>query len=77
VSIPSNIAEGHRKSSKNEFQVFLGHARGSLAEVETQIIIAKNLDYLSENAANNLLSMSEEEGRRLNALLSSVKKQQR
>ena len=70
MSIPSNIAEGHRKLTKNEFQLFLGHARGSLAEVETQIIIAKNLEYLSENTAIDLLSMAEELGRSLNALLS-------
>jgi four helix bundle protein len=46
VSIPSNIAEGRGKSSKGEFQQFLHHSRGSLAEVETQIIIAQNLGYL-------------------------------
>ena len=46
VSIPSNIAEGRGKSSTGEFQQFLYHARGSLAEVETQLLIAINLGYL-------------------------------
>jgi four helix bundle protein len=46
VSIPSNIAEGRGKSSKGEFQQYLHHARGSLAEVETQILIAQNLKML-------------------------------
>ena len=42
VSIPSNIAEGYGRASTGEYKQFLGHARGSLWEVETQILIAKN-----------------------------------
>jgi four helix bundle protein len=45
VSIPSNLAEGHGRNSRNEFRQFIGHARGSVSEVETQIGIAKNLGY--------------------------------
>jgi len=47
VSIPSNIAEGQGRRSRGEFRQFVGIARGSLAELETQIEIAKNLGYLS------------------------------
>jgi four helix bundle protein len=43
VSIPSNIAEGHQKLSRKEYQHFLGNARASVAEVETQILIARVL----------------------------------
>jgi four helix bundle protein len=43
VSIPSNIAEGQGRLSEKEFRYFLGQARGSLMEVETQLQIAKNL----------------------------------
>jgi four helix bundle protein len=73
VSIPSNIAEGQGRLGRKEFQHFLGNARGSLKEVETQIIIARNLDYLSETEMNDILERSAEVGRILNGLLSSLK----
>ncbi len=75
VSIPSNIAEGKGRLSKGEFRQFLGNARGSLAEVETQILIAQNLSYLNGPETNKLLAMVEEVGKVLNGLLSAVKNQ--
>ena len=48
VSIPSNIAEGASRKSSKEFSQFLSIAVGSLAELDTQLIIAKNLLYLDE-----------------------------
>jgi four helix bundle protein len=74
VSIPSNIAEGHARMTKGEYQQFLGHARGSLSEVETQVIIARHLNYLSESKKDEILSRCTEVGRILNGLLSSLKK---
>ena len=59
VSVPSNIAEGSGRSSKKEFAQFLCHARGSLLEVETQLEIARNLGYLSDKSASELLSKGE------------------
>ncbi len=75
ISIPGNIAEGKGRLSKGEFRQFLGNARGSLAEVETQILIAQNLSYLNEPEINRLLAMVEEVGKVLNGLLSAVKNQ--
>jgi four helix bundle protein len=73
ISIPSNIAEGHAKSSTKEYRVFVGHAKGSLAEVETQIQIAHGLNYVEDSTAADLLSLCAELGRVINGLLSSLK----
>jgi four helix bundle protein len=76
VSIPSNIAEGQGRATRGEFHQFLGHARGSLYELETQLVIASELEYISEEQCDCLLDGSRELGRILNALMSSVSKQQ-
>jgi four helix bundle protein len=47
VSVPSNIAEGHGRQSPGEFRQFLGQARGSLCELETQIETAANMEFLA------------------------------
>jgi four helix bundle protein len=75
VSIPSNIAEGQGRLSEKEFRFFLGQARGSLMEVETQLQIAENLGYLEKQATELLLKSCAEVGRILNGLLASVSKQ--
>ena len=49
VSIPSNIAEGAARSSKREYLQYLYISLGSLAEVETQLIIANRLKYLNDD----------------------------
>ena len=75
VSIPSNIAEGQGRLSEKEFRFFLGQARGSLMEVETQLQIAENLCYSQREQTNKLLGACGEVGRILNGLLASVSKQ--
>ena len=72
VSIPSNIAEGQGRVSTGEFKQFLGHARGSLLEVETQLQIAENLRLLSPEHCAILLEQSSEVGRVLNGLMTSL-----
>ncbi|HXZ26573.1 MAG TPA: four helix bundle protein [Terriglobales bacterium] len=72
VSVPSNIAEGQGRRSTGEFQQFLGHAKGSLFELETQILIARNLNYLSEKGSSEPLASAGEVGRILNGLVDSL-----
>ena len=56
ISVPSNLAEGNARNSINEFRHFIGQARGSLAEIETQIEIAQNLGYVTAEKSSELLS---------------------
>ena len=74
VSVPSNIAEGRGRSSLGEFRLFLGNAMGSLAEIETQILIARNLEFIDETTSSSLLDLSSEVGRVLNGLIASISK---
>lgn len=60
VSIPSNIAEGAGRNTKKDFNNFLSHAQGSSCELETQLIISKELEYISESELTNLSSLIEE-----------------
>jgi four helix bundle protein len=73
VSVASNIAEGQGRGTIGEFHQFLGTARGSLYELETQIVIAGELDYLSEDQRDSSLREAAELGRILNGLRSSLK----
>jgi four helix bundle protein len=72
VSIPSNIAEGQGRLSMKEFRHFLGQARGSLLEVETQVQIAQNLEYVQGRETEPVFAACAEVGRILNGLLSSI-----
>lgn len=72
VSVPSNVAEGKGRSDR-DFSRFLLQARGSLLELETQILIALNLKYLSGKEAEALLAGTAETGKILNGLLSALK----
>jgi four helix bundle protein len=76
VSIPSNIAEGKGHRSDREFRNFLLHARGSLLEVQTQLMIAQELQYISPEEGESLLASSDAIGRCLNGLLNSMEEKQ-
>ncbi|MGZ4787781.1 MAG: four helix bundle protein [Terriglobales bacterium] len=68
VSVPSNIAEGYGRNSRNELHQFVGIVRGSLAEVETQIELARMLKCLSDTETHLLLRDATEIGRMLTGL---------
>jgi four helix bundle protein len=73
VSVPSNIAEGKGRSSDREFALFLSHARGSLLELETQLLIASKLGYTGKEQSESLGTRTEQLAKTLNALLNVVK----
>jgi four helix bundle protein len=72
VSLPSNIAEGHGRNSHKEFNHFLGIALGSLAELETQLILAQHLNYLTEEAISPALQNADKIGKMLKGLQKSL-----
>jgi four helix bundle protein len=72
VSVPSNIAEGAGRITSGEFIHSVGYARGSLLEVETQLIVAQRLGYLDNNKTNELLQVTNEIGRIANGLIRSL-----
>jgi four helix bundle protein len=74
VSVASNIAEGKGHRSDKEFLHFLFHARGSLLEVRTQLLIAGGLQYVSEEKVRELESQAEDLGRALNGLITSLER---
>ena len=72
VSVPSNIAEGKGHRSNKEFVHFLFHARGSLWELQTQVILAEQLRLVSKQDGGTLLATAEDVSRALNGLISSL-----
>jgi four helix bundle protein len=72
VSVASNIAEGKGHRSDRQFQRFLFHARGSLLELETQIILANRLKYFAAQESDGLQSLATQVGRSLAGLLRSL-----
>jgi four helix bundle protein len=68
VSVPSNIAEGQSRHTRGEFIQFISHAEGSLAELETQLLIAIELDFCTRSQSESLLSLVDELQRMLNGL---------
>lgn len=70
VSIPSNIAEGWGRSSSKSFAQFLRIAKGSLYELETQILIAKNLKYITNS--NEIDGLIIEISKMLNSLIKKL-----
>ena len=70
ISIPSNLAEGAERKGPKEFANFISYSSGSCAELMTQIMIAKEVYELEENAANELI----EECREISKMLYGLRK---
>ena len=75
VSVPSNIAEGNGRRTTRDYVSFLYIARGSLAELRTQLTLARKLGNLPESA--EITTVADEIGRILNGLIASLKARQR
>src|SRR5579863_9389636 len=73
VSIASNVAEGYGRSTRGEYLQFLGHARGSCSEVETQIVIAKELGFGSGEQLRVTEELCSEVGRMLGAMMKTLR----
>jgi four helix bundle protein len=73
VSVPSNIAEGHGRLNSGEYRQFLGVARGSNFELQTQLEIARALEIGNPELLNEAESLSHEVGKMLYATLESIK----
>ena len=72
VSIPSNIAEGCARESKTELAYFLRIAKGSSAELETQLPLCSSIGYLQKQELNDIFSLLDEISRMLRALLNPM-----
>jgi four helix bundle protein len=68
VSVPSNIAEGQARPTTGEFIQFISHAEGSVAELETQMLLSIELGFLQKPAASDALTLLLELRKMLNAL---------
>jgi four helix bundle protein len=73
VFIASSIAEGYGRATKGEYIQFLGHARGSNSEVETQIVISKALGFGSKETLQTAEELCNEVGRMLGAMMRSLR----
>jgi four helix bundle protein len=71
VSVASNIAEGY---GRGEYVLFLGHARGSNCELQTQLVIASGLGFGKPQARHEAEGLSEEVSRMLVAMMTKLKK---
>ena len=74
VSIASNIAEGYGRVTKGEYIQFLGHARGSISEVETQLIIARKLGFGTEANLEAAQHLCADVSRLLGGLIKSLRR---
>src|SRR5208337_2254433 len=73
VSVASNIAEGYGKSTRGEYLLYLGHARGSNGEIQTQLVISNALGFGSKESMDRTESLSNQVGRMLVVMMKKLK----
>jgi four helix bundle protein len=73
VSVASNIAEGYGRSTKGEYLLFLGHARGSNFEVQTQLVISSGLGFGMDPLRQPAVEMTNEVGRMLVTMMKKLR----
>jgi four helix bundle protein len=76
ISVPSNIAEGHGRQTQRHFLHFLSIARGSIKELETQVLIARRLGYANEAENSKVLDLSDQVSRLTTGLMNSLRKRE-
>lgn len=73
VSIGSNIAEGFGRKSEKEKIQFYSVARGSASELQNQVLLARDINYIGKNEAEKFLDVPENLQKALNGLIKSIK----
>ena len=73
ISIPSNIAEGHSRWYRKEFLHHLSISYGSLAELETQLLIAEKLQFIKHDEVQSIFEKTTEIGKMINGLRKKLK----
>ena len=68
ISVPFNIAEGHGRENEGDFRRFLAIARGSLAELQTQLILSGELGFIDQKSIAPLLENTEEVARMIRGM---------
>jgi four helix bundle protein len=74
VSVPSNLAEGHARFGAGEFSRFISITMGSVAELETQILLSTDLGYIDDAIAHQLLRELDGIGKMLRGLAKSIQR---
>ena len=74
VSVPSNLAEGHARFGAGEFARFISISMGSVAEIETQVLLSTDLGYLKHEVSNEILGDLETIGKMLRGLAKAISK---
>ena len=73
ASVPANIAEGHGRLHRGDYLRFLSAAIGSLRELETEVLLAKQLGYVANGDGNQIFQLADEVGRMLGSLTRTLR----